>query len=48
VNPAYNDKMSKWLDAPIAQRSKGVLNYREYLEKTANLAKQATTPGGDG
>jgi len=48
VDPAYYDKMSKLLDALIAQRRKGVLSYKVYLEKIANLAKQATIPGGDG
>jgi type I restriction enzyme, R subunit len=46
VDPAYYDKMSKLLDALIAQRRKGVVSYREYLEKIAALTKQATTPGG--
>jgi type I restriction enzyme R subunit len=48
VDPAYYDKMSKLLDALIAQRRKGVLGYKQYLEKIANLANQATIPGGDG
>lgn len=47
VDPAYYDKMSKLLDALIAQRRKGVLSYKVYLEKIANLARQATIPGGD-
>jgi type I restriction enzyme R subunit len=46
VDPAYYDKMSKLLDALIAQRRKGVLGYKDYLEKIAALAKQATLPGG--
>ena len=46
VDPAYYDKMSKLLDALIEQRRKGVLNYKEYLEKIAALAKEATQPGG--
>ena len=48
VDPAYYDKMSKLLDALIEQRRKGVLSYVEYLVKVANLARQATVPGGDG
>ncbi|MEP6588184.1 MAG: restriction endonuclease subunit R, partial [Polaromonas sp.] len=46
VDPAYYDKMSALLDALIAQRRKGVLGYKDYLEKIAALAKQATMPGG--
>ena len=48
VDPAYYDKMSKLLDALIEQRRKGVGSYKEYLEKIATLARQATIPGGDG
>jgi type I restriction enzyme R subunit len=46
VDPAYYDKMSKLLDALIEQRRKGVVSYREYLEKIAQLTKDATMPGG--
>lgn len=46
VDPAYYEKMSKLLDTLIEQRRKGVVNYKEYLEKIAVLTKQATTPGG--
>jgi type I restriction enzyme R subunit len=46
VDPAYYDKMSKLLDALIEQRRKGVVSYREYLEKIARLTKEATMPGG--
>jgi type I restriction enzyme, R subunit len=46
VDPAYYDKMSKLLDALIEQRRKGVVGYKEYLEKIAQLAKEVTTPGG--
>ena len=38
--------MSKLLDALIEQRRKGVLSYKEYLEKIATLTKEATMPGG--
>ncbi|MBC7618119.1 MAG: hypothetical protein H7293_03875 [Candidatus Saccharibacteria bacterium] len=48
VDPAYYDKMSKLLDALIEQRRKGVVSYTEYLAKIANLARQASVPGGDG
>ncbi len=46
VDPAYYDKMSKLLDALIEQRRKGVVSYKEYLEKIANLTRDATMPGG--
>jgi type I restriction enzyme, R subunit len=46
VDPAYYEKMSKLLDALIEQRRKGVVTYKEYLEKIAKLTKEATIPGG--
>ena len=46
VDPAYYDKMSKLLDALIEQRRKGVVGYKEYLEKIANLTRNAAMPGG--
>ncbi|MBA4374430.1 MAG: restriction endonuclease subunit R [Thermodesulfovibrio sp.] len=46
VDPAYYAKMSKLLDALIEQRRKGVMSYKEYLEKIAKLTKDATMPGG--
>jgi type I restriction enzyme R subunit len=46
VDPAYYDKMSKLLDALIELRRKGVVSYKEYLEKIAKLTKEATSPGG--
>jgi type I restriction enzyme R subunit len=46
VDPAYFDKMSKLLDALIAQRRKGVLTYTEYLQNIAHLARDVTLPGG--
>ena len=46
VDPAYYDKMSKLLDALIELRRKGVVSYKEYLEKIAKLTKDATMPGG--
>jgi hypothetical protein len=46
VDPAYYEKMSKLLDALIEQRRKGVVSYKEYLDKIAALTKEATTPGG--
>ncbi len=46
VDPAYYEKMSKLLDALIEQRRKGMLTYKEYLEKIAQLTRDATRPGG--
>ena len=46
VDPAYYDKISKLLDALIEQRRKGVVTYKEYLEKIAQLTKDTTKPGG--
>jgi type I restriction enzyme R subunit len=46
VDPAYYDKMSKLLDALIELRRKGVVSYKEYLEKIARLTRDATLPGG--
>jgi len=47
VDPAYYDKMSRLLDALIEQRRKGGVTYRQYLEKIAELTRQARKPGGD-
>jgi len=46
VDPAYYEKMSKLLDALIELRRKGVVSYKEYLEKIAKLTREATKPGG--
>ena len=46
VDPAYYEKMSKLLEALIAQRRKGALGYQEYLARIAELTKQARHPGG--
>jgi len=46
VDPAYYERMSKLLDALIEQRHKGMLSYKEYLEKIAKLTREATMPGG--
>jgi len=46
VDPAYYDKMSQLLDALIAQRRKGVISYADYLKRIAQLARDATQPGG--
>lgn len=47
VDPAYYDTMSKLLDALIEQRRTGALTYRRYLERIAELTRQAKMPGGD-
>jgi type I restriction enzyme R subunit len=47
VDPAYYERMSKLLDALIAQRREGVLSYKEYLEDIARLTKAAHQPGGE-
>jgi len=46
VDPAYYEKMSKLLDALIKQRRKAVISYTEYLNKIAQLTKDAAQPGG--
>src|ERR1019366_8054593 len=46
VDPTYYGKMSKLLDPLIELRRKGVVSYKEYLEKIAKLTKDATRPGG--
>jgi len=44
VNPKYYDKMSKLLDALIAQRRQQAIDYHEYLEKVKQLAQQILEP----
>jgi type I restriction enzyme R subunit len=46
VDPAYYEKISKLLNALIEQRRKGVVSYKAYLEKIAELTREATKPGG--
>jgi len=46
VNPKYYDKMSELLDALIAQRRNGAVEYEQYLAAIAELTKRATNPGG--
>jgi type I restriction enzyme R subunit len=46
VDPAYYEKISKLLDALIAQRRKGVIDYKEYLAQIARLTREAAMPGG--
>jgi type I restriction enzyme R subunit len=43
-NPRYYEKMSALLDAIIEQRRNESVNYKEYLAKIAELAKQVVDP----
>jgi type I restriction enzyme R subunit len=47
LDPAYFEKMSKLLDEIIKQRKQNVLNYQEYLQKIADLARKATAAQPD-
>jgi type I restriction enzyme, R subunit len=40
IDPAYYEKMSSLLEALVAQRRKGVLDYKEYLAQVAALSRQ--------
>jgi type I restriction enzyme R subunit len=44
INPAYYSKMSEVLEQLILDRKKGVLAYKQLLEKYIELAKQVTKP----
>ncbi len=44
INPKYYEKMSELLDALIAQRKKGALEYQAYLAEIVQLAKQVKQP----
>jgi type I restriction enzyme R subunit len=44
INPRYYEKMSELLDALIAERKKGALSYRQYLEKIVDLTRRAKDP----
>ena len=45
VNPKYYEQMSALLDALIIQRRKEAIEYKEYLERVVELAKQVANPG---
>jgi type I restriction enzyme R subunit len=45
VNPKYYDKMSELLDALIKQRRSQSIDYGNYLEEIAELAKLVVDPG---
>jgi type I restriction enzyme R subunit len=46
LNPKYYEKMSVLLDALIKERKKEALNYKQYLAKIVELARQVQNPGG--
>jgi type I restriction enzyme R subunit len=46
VNPKYYEKMSVLLDALIKERKKEALNYKQYLARIIELARQVQNPGG--
>jgi len=48
INPKYYEKMSELLDALIAQRRAGALDYQKYLEKIVELAKKLKDPTAGG
>lgn len=43
VDPAYYERISELLDKLIEKRREGVVNYKDYLAKIIEIAKQATT-----
>ncbi|RYU62102.1 HsdR family type I site-specific deoxyribonuclease [Methylolobus aquaticus] len=45
IDPAYYEKLSKLLDALIEQRRKGMLSYKEHLEKVVDLTRAAAQRG---
>ncbi len=47
LDPRYFEKMSQLLDELIEQRKKGVLQYKEYLKKTAELIKKVKAGKND-
>ena len=47
INPKYFERMSELLDALIAQRKQGAIEYQEYLRKVVELTKRTKNgPGG--
>jgi type I restriction enzyme R subunit len=44
VNPKYYDKMSQLLDALIVQRKQEALDYKAYLTRIVELARQVSQP----
>ena len=45
VNPKYYEQMSALLDALIIQRREEAIEYKEYLVRVVELAKQVANPG---
>ena len=45
VNPRYYEQMSALLDALIKQRREEAIEYKEYLVRVVELAKQVANPG---
>ena len=45
VNPQYYERMSQLLDELIEQRKREATDYKEYLKKIAELAKNVRHPG---
>ncbi len=48
INPKYYEKMSELLDALIAQRRAGALDYQQYLAKIVELARRLKDPTAGG
>ena len=48
TDPAYFAKMSALLDEIIQLRKKRAIEYEEYLERIAEIAKKVVQPGGTG
>ena len=48
INPKYYEKMSELLDALIAQRRAGALDYQQYLAKIVELARKLKDPTAGG
>ena len=47
IDPAYYERMSKLLDALIAERRKAAISYEEYLKKIATLTREVASPDSD-
>jgi type I restriction enzyme R subunit len=48
INPKYYERMSALLDALIAQRKEGALDYQQYLAKIVELTRQAAAGSSAG
>jgi len=46
INPKYYEKMSVLLDTLIKERKEEALDYKKYLARIVELAKQVQNPGG--